>query len=142
MGIFTSLIQHPKLAAEIIFDDIKQDSKFYFIHSIRDKFKNNPESNPSIVFESIEKEPIKNVFSEALISDINLSLEDAKKMIIDCVNTISKSEKDREEILKEKYNMQEISSAEKRELQQVILKKENISEADQNLLRNLSTVSD
>ena len=63
-------------------------------------------------------------------------------MIIDCVNTISKSEKDREEILKEKYNMQEISSAEKRELQQVILKKENISEADQNLLRNLSTVSD
>jgi len=142
LGIFTSLIQHPKLAAEIIFDDIKQDSKFYFIHSIRDKFKNNPESNPSIVFESIEKEPIKNVFSEALISDINLSLEDAKKMIIDCINTISKSEKDREEILKEKYNMQEISSAEKRELQQVILKKENISEADQNLLRNLSTVSD
>ena len=63
-------------------------------------------------------------------------------MIIDCVNTISKSEKDREEILKEKYNMQEISSAEKRELQQVILKKENISEADQNLLKNLSTVSD
>ena len=63
-------------------------------------------------------------------------------MIIDCVNTISKSEKDREEILKEKYNMQEISSAEKRELQQVILKKENISEADQNLLRNLSTVGD
>ena len=46
-------------------------------------------------------------------------------MIIDCVNTISKSEKDREEILKEKYNMQEISSAEKRELQQVI-QKENI----------------
>jgi hypothetical protein len=38
--------------------------------------------------------------------------------------------------------MQEISSAEKRELQQVILKKDNISEADQNLLRNLSTVSD
>ena len=105
-------------------------------------YKRQPESNPSIVFESIEKEPIKNVFSEALISDINLSLEDAKKMIIDCINTISKSEKDREEILKEKYNMQEISSAEKRELQQVILKKENISEADQNLLRNLSIVSD
>ena len=75
-----------------------------------------------------------------LISIFHLRTQ--KKMIIDCVNTISKSEKDREEILKEKYNMQEISSAEKRELQQVILKKENISEADQNLLRNLSTVSD
>ena len=36
LGIFTSLIQHPQLAAEIIFDDIKQDSKFYFINSIRD----------------------------------------------------------------------------------------------------------
>ncbi len=63
-------------------------------------------------------------------------------MIHDCINTISKSEKDREVILKEKYNMQEITSAEKRELQQVILRKENHTEADKNLLRNLSIVSD
>ncbi len=142
LGIFTSLIQHPKLSEETSFDDIKQDSKFYFINSVRNKFRENLESNPSIVFESIEKEQIKNVFSEALISDINLSEEDARKMILDCISTISKSEKDREEILKEKYNMQEISSAEKRELQQIILIKENISEADHNLLRNLSIVSD
>jgi hypothetical protein len=38
--------------------------------------------------------------------------------------------------------MQEITSAEKRELQQVILRKENHTEADKNLLRNLSIVSD
>jgi len=35
--------------------------------------------------------------------------------------------------------MQEISSAEKRELQQLILKKEELSEEDQKLLKNLSS---
>ena len=60
-------------------------------------------------------------------------------MIEDCIDLISKSEKDREEILKEKYNMQEILSAEKRELQQIILKKDDMSEEDQILLKNLSS---
>ena len=60
-------------------------------------------------------------------------------MIQDCIYLISKSEKDREEILKEKYNMQEILSAEKRELQQLILKKDSMSEEDQILLKNLSS---
>ncbi len=60
-------------------------------------------------------------------------------MIQDCIKLISKSEKDRDEILKEKYNMQEISSAEKRELQQLILKKEELSEEDQKLLKKLSS---
>jgi hypothetical protein len=35
--------------------------------------------------------------------------------------------------------MQEISSAEKRELQQLILKKEELSEEDQKLLKKLSS---
>ncbi len=56
-------------------------------------------------------------------------------MLCDCIALISKSEKDRQEILKEKYNMQEISSAEKRELQQIILKKDEISQEDQILLK-------
>jgi DNA primase len=60
-------------------------------------------------------------------------------MLCDCIALISKSEKDRQEILKEKYNMQEISSAEKRELQQIILKKDEISQEDQILLKNLSS---
>ena len=42
-------------------------------------------------------------------------------------------------MLKEKYNMHEITSAEKRELQQIILKKDNMSEEDQILLKNLSS---
>ena len=82
---------------------------------------------------------IKNLFGEALVSEIKLSLDDARDMVEDCIDLISKSEKDREEILKEKYNMREILSAEKRELQQLILKKESMSEEDQVLLKNLSS---
>jgi DNA primase len=74
-----------------------------------------------------------------LVSEIKLSLDDARDMVEDCIDLISKSEKDREEILKEKYNMREILSAEKRELQQLILKKESMSEEDQVLLKNLSS---
>ena len=65
--------------------------------------------------------------------------DSARDMVEDCIDLISKSEKDREEILKEKYNMREILSAEKRELQQLILKKESMSEEDQVLLKNLSS---
>jgi DNA primase len=60
-------------------------------------------------------------------------------MLKDCIGLISKSEKDRQEILKEKYNMQEITSAEKRELQQIILKKDAMSDEDQALLKKLSS---
>ena len=74
-----------------------------------------------------------------MVSEIKLSEENANKMIKDCIEIISKSEKDRQELLKEKYNMQEITSAEKRELQQIILKKEEMSEEDQILLKNLSS---
>ena len=73
------------------------------------------------------------------MSEIKLSEEDASIMLSDCIGLISKSEKDRQEILKEKYNMQEITSAEKRELQQIILKKDAMSQEDQALLKNLSS---
>ena len=104
-----------------------------------DKNKDNPEAVPSILFEKIENEKIKNLFGEALVSEIKLSVDDAKSMIEDCISLISKTEKDREEILKEKYNMQEITSAEKRELQQHILRKASMTEEDQILLKNLSS---
>jgi DNA primase len=106
---------------------------------VKNFYKENPEASPSILFEQIENEKIKNLFGEALVSEIKLSLDDARDMVEDCIDLISKSEKDREEILKEKYNMREILSAEKRELQQLILKKESMSEEDQVLLKNLSS---
>ena len=139
LGVFTALIQYPKLANERPFDLIKQDSKFLFLNVIRDFYKENPTASPSILFEQIENEKIKNLFGEALVSEIKLTEENAKKMLSDCIEIISKSEKDRQETLKEKYNMQEITSSEKRELQQIILKKDEISEEDIILLKNLSS---
>jgi DNA primase len=139
MGVFTALIQYPKLSTNRAFDLIKKDSRFLFLHDVKDFYKGNPEAAPSILFEQIKNEKIKNLFGEALVSEINLSEEDADIMLCDCIGLISKSEKDRQEILKEKYNMQEISSAEKRELQQIILKKDEISQEDQILLKNLSS---
>ena len=139
MGVFTVLIQYPKLASNRAFDLIKRDSRFLFLLDVRDFYKANPEAAPSILFEQIENEKIKNLFGEALMSEIKLSEEDANIMLSDCIGLISKSEKDRQEILKEKYNMQEITSAEKRELQQIILKKDVMSQEDQALLKNLSS---
>ena len=118
---------------------IKRDSRFLFLHDVRDFYKANLEAAPSILFEQIENEKIKNLFGEALVSEIKLSEEDASIMLSDCIGLISKSEKDRQEILKEKYNMQEITSAEKRELQQIIIKKDVMSQEDQALLKNLSS---
>ena len=139
LGVFIALVQHPSLARDRVFDLIRKDSSFLFLNDVRNFYKDNPEAVPSILFEQIENEKIKNLFGEALVSEIKLSVDDAKAMIEDCIDLISKSEKDREEILKEKYNMQEITSAEKRELQQHILKKTSMTEEDQVLLKNLSS---
>ena len=60
-------------------------------------------------------------------------------MLKDCIDLISQNESEREEVLKDKYSMQELSSAEKRELQQIILKKDKMSQDDAALIKNLSS---
>jgi hypothetical protein len=60
-------------------------------------------------------------------------------MLKDCIDLISQNESEREEVLKDKYSMQELSSAEKRELQQIILKKDRMSQEDAALIKNLSS---
>jgi len=50
-----------------------------------------------------------------------------------------KNEKDREEMLKEKYNTESISAHERRELQQLILKKPELGTEDQEWLSKLSS---
>ena len=140
LGIFTALIQHPKLSSINEFSLITHDSKFNFINDIKKLYQDYPDSNPSIIFEKIESERIKNVFGEALVSEIKLSEEDATSMIKDCLKIISQTNSEREEILKEKYNMQELTSAEKRELQQIILKKDKMSQDEEALIKNLSSI--
>ena len=140
LGIFTALIQHPKLSSINEFSLITYDSKFNFINDIKNLYQDSPDSNPSIIFEKIESERIKNIFGEALVSEVKLSEEDATSMIKDCLKIISQTNSEREEILKEKYNMQELTSAEKRELQQIILKKDKMSQDEEALIKNLSSI--
>ena len=140
LGIFTALIQHPKLSSINEFSLITHDSKFNFINDIKKLYQDSPDSNPSIIFEKIESERIKNIFGEALVSEVKLSEEDATSMIKDCLKIISQTNSEREEILKQKYNMQELTSAEKRELQQIILKKDKMSQDEEALIKNLSSI--
>ncbi len=140
IGIFMALIQYPKLSSMKEFSSITHDSKFNFINDIKALYQDAPDSNPSIIFEKIESERIKNIFGEALVSEIKLSEEDAISMIKDCLEIISQTDSEREEILKEKYNMQELTSAEKRELQQIILKKDKMSQDEEALIKNLSSI--
>ena len=139
LGIFMALIQYPKLATTQEFDLIKTDSKFSFLKDIKNFYIDNPEISASIILEKIVNENVKNIFGEALVSEIKLSKEDALSMIKDCLELITKSEVEREEILKEKYNMQELTSSEKRELQQIILKKDKMSQEEAALIKDLSS---
>jgi len=142
VGIFTAMIQYPELAKDKAFESIHNNEKFLFLLEVQNKYINNPEINASIVFEQIKSEQIKRLFGEALMSEIDLTQTNALSMLKDCLHSFVKNQKDREEILKEKYNMQHISSAERRELQQFILKKAELSEEDRDLLKNLSSKRD
>jgi DNA primase len=142
LEIFTALIQHPQLAGDKAFDAIKENERFLFLLDIQNQYIENPDINASIIFEQIESPQIKRIFSEALMSEIDLSEKNALSMLQDCLHSFVKNQKDREEILKEKYNMQHISSAERRELQQFILKKAELSDEDRALLKKLSSKKD
>ena len=134
-----ALIQYPKLASSTLFNLINPDSKFSFLSEIKDIYIQHPDSPASIILEKIKNEKIKNVFGEALVSEIRLSEEDALSMIEDCIELISQTYVEREEILKEKNSLHELTSSEKRELQQIILKKDRMSQEEELLLRNLSS---
>ena len=142
VGIFTSLIQHPKLAELTMFNNIKKDSRFSFILEVKNLYIENPSSAASVILEKINDEKIRNLFGEASVSSIQLSVEDAKLMVQDCLNVILRTgldNQEREEALKEKYSMEALSLDEKRELQQILLKKDKMSVEEASLLKNLSS---
>ena len=128
----------------ILCEDTRRSLKLLNHLNIKKKLipyhKFNEKKTASIILEKIANENVKNIFGEALVSEIKLSKEDALSMIKDCLELITKSEAEREEILKEKYNMQELTSAEKRELQQIILKKDKMSQDEEALIKNLSSI--
>jgi len=118
---------------------INPDSKYSFMLDIRDIYIQHPNSAASLILEKIDQEKIKKVFGEALVSEIKISEQDALSMIKDCIGLISQTYSEREDILKEKYNMNELNSSEKRELQQIILKKDKMSQDEEALIKNLSS---
>jgi len=139
LNIFMSLIQHPKLASSGEFNQIRANSRFSFLNEVKDIYIQNNDISASVLMEKISNEKIKNIFGEALVSEIQLSESDASSMLKDCIDFISQNESEREEVLKDKYSMQELSSAEKRELQQIILKKDRMSQEEAALIKNLSS---
>ena len=139
LNIFMSLIQHPKLASSGEFNQIRSNSRFSFLNEVKDIYIQNQDISASVLMEKISNDKIKNIFGEALVSEIQLSESDASSMLKDCIDLISQNESEREEVLKDKYSMQELSSAEKRELQQIILKKDRMSQEEAALIKNLSS---
>jgi len=61
---------------------------------------------------------------------------------VQVLSDLLKNQKDREQILKDKYNVSSISPAERRDLQQIILKKQEITDDDRNWLEKLSSKQD
>jgi len=142
INIFSALLSFPKIADQPIFDELKEDPKFNFLFVILDLYKQTPDIKPSRVIESLESEQIKGYFSEAVVTGLELSEKNALKLIQDCMDILLKNQKDREQILKDKYNVRSITPAERRDLQQIILKKQEITDDDRNWLKKLSSNQD
>ena len=142
INIFSAILAVPAIANETIFDVLKDDPKFNFLFVILDLYSDTPDIKPSRVIENIESDQIKRYFSEAVVSALELSEINALKLANDCVEILLKNQKDREQILKDKYNVQSITAAERRDLQQIILKKQEMTDNDRDLLKKLSLKQD
>ena len=142
INIFSSILAVPAIAKETIFDVLKDDPKFNFLFVILDLYRDTPDIKPSRVIENIESDQIKRYFSEAVVSALELSEINALRLANDCVEILLKNKKDREQILKDKYNVQSITAAERRDLQQIILKKQEMTDNDRDLLKKLSLKQD
>ena len=142
INIFSALLAFPAIAQESLFDKLKDDPKFSFLFVILDLYRQTPDIKPSRVIESLESEQIKGYFSEAVVAGLELSEKNALKLVNDCMDILLKNQKDREQTLKDKYNVSSITPAERRDLQQIILKKQEITDDDRNWLKKLSSKQD
>jgi len=142
INIFSALLSFPAIAQKPVFDELKNDPKFSFLFVILDLYKQTPDIKPSRIIESLESDQIKGYFSEAVVAGLELSEKNALKLVNDCIDILLKNQKDREQILKDKYNVSSITPAERRGLQQIILKKEEITDDDRNWLKKLSSKQD
>ena len=137
-NIFSALINYPDLAQPEYFQPLVENEKFSFLFEILNLYQSSPSIKPSRVIEGITSEKIRDLFSQATVNELKISKEDAKKLVFDCVAVLAKNQKDREEILKQQYNSRSISAEGRRELQKIILTKDDLSTDDQEWLQKLS----
>ena len=140
--IIHSVLNDRSLVQDPIFDEIKEDSPISFLRELREVIEVETDTLVSKLIERIKSKRLKELFSQAMVSEIEIEKDDARKMFFDCMNSLLKDEEDREESLKTKYNTGSISETERRELQQLILKKPEIDNEDKILLKNLSLKKD
>ena len=140
--IIHSVLTDRSLVQDPIFDEIKEDSPISFLRELREVIEVETDTLVSKLIERIKSKRLKELFSQAMVSEIEIEKDDARKMFFDCMNSLLKDEEDREESLKTKYNTGSISETERRELQQLILKKSEIDNDDKILLKNLSMKKD
>ncbi len=140
--IIHSVLNDRSLVQDPIFDEIKEDSPISFLRELREVIEVETDTLVSKLIERIKSKKLKELFSQAMVSEIEIEKDDARKMFFDCMNSLLKDEEDREESLKTKYNTGSISETERRELQQLILKKSEIDNDDKILLKNLSMKKD
>ena len=138
INIFSALINYPDLAQPEYFQPLAENEKFSFLFEILNLYQSSPSIKPSRVIEGITSEKIRDLFSQATVNELKISKEDAKKLVFDCVAVLAKNQKDREEILKQQYNSRSISAEGRRELQKIILTKDDLSTDDQEWLQKLS----
>ena len=142
INIFSALLAFPSIAQESLFDELKNNKKFDFLFTILDLYRKTPDIKPSRVIESLESEQIKGYFSEAVVAGLELSEKNALMLVSDCMDILLKNQKDREQTLKDKYNVRSITPVERRDLQQIILKKQDITDDDRHWLEKLSSKQD
>ena len=140
--IIHAVLTDRSLVQDQIFDEIREDSSISFLKELREVIEVESDTLVSKLIERIKSKTLKELFSQAMVSEIEIEQEDARKMFFDCMNSLLKDEEDREESLKTKYNTGSISETERRELQQLILKKSEIDNEDKTLLKNLSLKKD
>ena len=139
INIFQAIILFPRLASHESLQLLQQKENFKFLEEIISAYKNNADIRPASIVEIISNDSIKSLFSQATVNDLNVSEENAIKLIEDCVDVLLKNQKDREQMLKDKYNSQSISASERRELQKLILMKDQLDTDDKALLTELSS---
>lgn len=140
--LIQSLLVNPVLAQHKLWERIPQDSPIATLNELQSTFHNSSSKNPSQLMEYISNEGLKDLFSQAMVGELQMSPSDAEQSFEDCMQILLKNFENREEWLKSKYNAGSISQAERIEFQQLILEKETLDATDRQLLQQLSATRD